>query len=116
MWLELARRLSLTLLIVAVAAGFAVPAAYAGSHHHQAVASMASADNFRGGCTHESCPIGPSGDMHGICIVSASGVDALAPATGILYFASAPEVLTPSFDRALVECTIPPDPHPPKRI
>jgi hypothetical protein len=116
MWLELGRRILMIALIVAVATGFAMPAAQAGSHHAQAVAGVAmSADNLAG-CTHDGCPVDQHAAMHATCFTACAGVSILSPPAAIVYFSVARDVLTPSLDRAMVDRTVPPDPHPPKQI
>jgi hypothetical protein len=115
MWLELARRISMIMLIVAIATGFSVPAVQAQSHHGQTVASVAMSADSLAGCAHDGCPIDQKADMHGACFAPCAGVSVLSPPTTISYLAVAQDVLTPSLDRAMVDHTVAPDPHPPKQ-
>jgi hypothetical protein len=114
MWLELARRISMIMLIVAIATGFSVPALQAQSHHGQMVASVAMSADNPAGCAHNGCPIDQKADMQGACFAPCPGVSVLPPATTISYLSVALDVLTPSLDRAMVDHTVAPDPHPPK--
>jgi hypothetical protein len=116
MWLELGRRILMVALIVAVATGFAMPAAQAGSHHAQAVAGVAMSADDLAGCTHDGCPVDQHAAMHATCFTACAGVSVLSPPAAIVYFSVARDVLTPSLDRAMVDRTVPPDPHPPKQI
>jgi hypothetical protein len=115
MWLELGRRITMIMLIVAVATGFAVPAAHAELHHGQVIVNAAmNMDNF-GTCAHDGCGINQQADMQGTCFAPCTGVTALSATTAIFHFTVGHDVLTPSLDRAMVDRTIPPDPHPPKQ-
>jgi hypothetical protein len=116
MVLELGRRISMIVLIVAIATGFAVPVAPAGSHHAQTVASLAMSADDLAGCAHDGCPVDQHAAMHAACFTACAGVSVLSPPAATVYFSNARAVLTPSFDRAMVDRTIPPDPHPPKQI
>jgi hypothetical protein len=112
MWLELARRLSLILLIVAVATGLGVPVVHAGPQHDRTTVAM-SAD---AGCVHDGCPIDQNAAAHTNCFATCAGVSLLSSTpTGIAYFAVGRDVLQPSHDVAMLARNIPPDPHPPKQ-
>jgi hypothetical protein len=114
MRLELSRRLSLILLIVAVAIGAGVPAMQAGASHDQTVVAM-SAD-AASGCAHESCPLDQNSATHANCFATCAGVTLLSPpAVGIVHFAIVRGIMLPSHDGAMVARNIPPDPHPPKQ-
>ena len=114
MWLELARRIAMIMLIVAIATGFSVPAVQAQSHHGQMAASVAMSADNPAGCAHSGCPIDQKADMQGACFAPCLGVSVLPPTTTISYLSVAQDVLTPSLDRAMVDHTVAPDPHPPK--
>ena len=102
------------MLIVAVATGFAVPAVQAGSHlSPMATAITMSADNLAG-CAHDGCPIDQGADMHGTCFAPCAGVSTLPAATAMVHLPVARDGLTPALDRAMVDRTVAPDPHPPK--
>jgi hypothetical protein len=115
MWLELARRLTMIVLIVAISTGFAAPMAQAGSHHGQAIATMAMGSDGAGDCAHAGCGIAQQADMQGNCFAPCAGVTALSTVAPISYFAAGHDVLTPSPALAMVDRAIPPDPHPPKQ-
>lgn len=116
MWLELSRRISIIMLMVAFATSLAVPAIPAEAHHSQMVATVSMSMDDHGACAHDGCPIDQQADTHGTCFASGTAASVLAPTTAIFYFALAQDVLVPSLDRAMVDRTIPPDPHPPKQI
>jgi len=103
-------------LIVAVATGFAVPAAQAGSHHAQTVAGVAMSADDLAGCAHDGCPVDQNAAMHATCFAACAGVSILSPAAAIVYLSVARDVLTPALDLAMVDRSVPPDPHPPKQI
>jgi hypothetical protein len=117
MWLELGRRLSMIVLVVAFATGLSVPTVQAHSHHGQIIAPMAMSADHLAGCAQDGkCPIDQNTDMHGTCFASGTGVSALLLATAVIcQFSVTKDVLKPSFDRTMVGQTIPPDPHPPKQ-
>ena len=115
MWLELGRRIAMTMLIVAIATGFSVPALQAQSHHGQMVATVAMGANNLADCAHDGCPIDQKADMHGACFAPCAGVSVLSTTATISYLTVAQDVLTPSLDLALVDRTVAPDPHPPKQ-
>jgi hypothetical protein len=114
MWFELGRRISMILLIVAVATGFAVPTVKAGTHHSPMVTGITMSADNPAGCTHEGCPIDHGSDMHGTCFAPCAGATVLPPATAMVHLAVERDVLTPSLDLAVVDRTVAPDPHPPK--
>jgi hypothetical protein len=115
MWLELGRRITMIMLIVAVATGLGVPAAHAELHHGQVIATAAtSTDNF-GTCAHDGCGSNQQADMQGTCFAPCAGVTALSTAAAIFHLTVGHDALTPSLDRAMVDRAIPPDPHPPKQ-
>jgi hypothetical protein len=115
MWLELARRIAMIMLIVAIVTGFSVPGIQAQSHHGQMVASVAMGAHNPAGCAHDGCPIDQKADMQGTCFAPCAGVSVLSPTSTISYLSVAQDVLTPSLDRAMVDHTVAPDPHPPKQ-
>jgi hypothetical protein len=116
MWLELGRRVSMIMLIVAFATGISVPTVKAQSHHGQMIASMTMSADHLANCAQDGkCPIDQNTDMHGTCFATGAGVSALSATTAIYYFGVANDVLGPSLDRDMVGHTIPPDPHPPKQ-
>jgi hypothetical protein len=114
MFLELGRRISMILLIVAVATGFAVPAAHAATHHSQMAVTAIITMDHAADCAHEGCPIDQNVDMHGTCFAPCAGVTALPPATAMAYLTVARDVFMPSLDPAMVDRNVAPDPHPPK--
>ncbi len=116
MWLELRRRISMIMLIVAFATSLAMPAIPAGPHHSQLVTTVAMSMGNHTTCAPDGCPIDQQANMNGTCLASGTGAGVLSPATAIFYFTAAQDVSTPSLDRAMVDRTIPPDPHPPKQI
>ena len=102
-------------LIVAIATGLACPSRKPESHHAQMVASVAmGADDSD--CAHDGCPVDQHAAMHAACFTTCAGVSILSPPAAIVYFSVARDVLMPSLDRAMVDRSIPPDPHPPKQI
>ncbi len=102
------------MLIVAVATGFAVPVAQAMPAHGPMMATVAMNMDGLGTCAHDGCPLDQNVDMHGSCFVACGGVSVLPPVAAIFHYAAAQAVLAPSFDLALVDRSIRPDPHPPK--
>ncbi len=115
MWLELARRITMIMLIVAVATGVAVPAAHAEMHHGQVVATAAMSTDSGGTCAHDGCGIIQQADMQGTCFAPCAGVTALSATGAIFHFTPGRAVLPPALDRAMVDRSVPPDPHPPKQ-
>jgi hypothetical protein len=116
MWLELGRRLSMIMLVVAFATGLTVPAVQAHSHHDQMLSLMTMSVDHLANCAQDGkCPIDQNTDMHGTCFASGTGVSALSATVAICQFSVVKDVLKPSFDRTMVGRTIPPDPHPPKQ-
>jgi hypothetical protein len=115
MWLELGRRISMIMLIVAVATGLSAPVFPAEPHHGQRVATVAmSADNLAT-CAHRGCPLEQRADMHGSCFAACAGVSIVpSPTAAILYYFVGADVLRPKRDLAMVGQAFPPDPHPPK--
>jgi len=103
------------MLIVAVATGFAVPTVQANWNHGQMVATATMSADHLAGCAHDGCPIDQGADMHGTCFAPCAGVSVLPPTTAMVYLTVARDVLTPSLDRAMVDRTVAPDPHPPKQ-
>ena len=102
-------------LIVAIATGLSVPVAPAGSHHPEMVASLAMGADHSD-CAHDGCPVDQGAAMHAACFTTCAGVSILPPAAAVVYLNVARDVLMPSLDRAMVDRSIPPDPHPPKQI
>ena len=104
----------MVMLMVAIATGFSVPAVQAQSHNGQMVASLAMSADNPAGCAHDECPIDQKAAMQGACFAPCPGVSVLPPMTTVSYLSVAQDVLTPSLDRAMVDHTVAPDPHPPK--
>jgi hypothetical protein len=115
MWLELARRLTMIVLIVAISTGFAAPMAQVGSHHGQVIATMAMGTGGSGACAHAGCGIAQQADMQGTCFAPCAGVTVLSTAAPMSYFAAGHDVLAPSLALAMVDRAIRPEPHPPKQ-
>jgi hypothetical protein len=115
MWLELARRIRMIVLFVAVATGVAVPAAHADLHHGQVIATAAIGMDGGGTCVHDGCGSNLPADMQGTCFAPCAGATMLSVAAPIFYFAVGHDVLTPSLGRAMIDRSVPPDPHPPKQ-
>jgi hypothetical protein len=115
MWLELGRRITMIMLMVAVATGVVMPAVHAELHHGQVIMSAAISTDNGGTCTHDGCGPSPLADMQGTCFAPCAGVTALSATTAKFQLTVGHAVLTPSLDRAMVDRTIPPDPHPPKQ-
>jgi hypothetical protein len=112
---ELGRRISMIVLIVAIATGLSVPVAPAGPHHPQMVASLAMGADHSD-CTHDGCPVDQHAATHATCFTACAGVSVLPPPAAVVDLSLARDVLTPSLDRAMVDRAVPPDPHPPKQI
>lgn len=100
------------MLIAAFAAGLAVPAASAESHHGRMVVAM-SADH-QGGCGHDGCPTGQPGDVHGACSQAGPGASVLSSTPAMVHLAAVQDVLPPSLDLPMADRAPSPDPHPPK--
>ena len=115
MWRELGRQVAMIVLVVAVATGFAMPVAPAGSHHGQTAVSLALGADHPAGCAHDGgCPADQNAPMQGTCFAACAGVTVLPPAVAAFSRAMTGSVLKPSRELALVDRGIPPDPHPPK--
>ena len=116
MWLELGRRISMIMLVVAFATGLSVPSVQAHSHHNQMLAPMTMSADHLADCAQDGkCPIDKNTGMHGTCFGTGTGVSALSATAVVYHFSFAKDVLKPSFNLTMVGRTIPPDPHPPKQ-
>lgn len=115
MWLELGRRITMAMLIVAVAIGFAVPAPHAQLHYGQVVVSAAMGTDTSSTCAHDGCGFNQHAGMQGTCFASCAGVTVLPAMVGIFHFTGGHDLLAPALDSAMADRAIPPDPYPPKR-
>src|SRR5665213_2506962 len=105
MWLELGRRVSIIMLIVAVATGFTAPIVQANSHRGQIVATVIMSADHLAGCAHDGCPIEQGTDMHGTCFAPCAGVSVLSTAAAMVYLPAAVErTLTPAQGAKQVPC------------
>ena len=115
MWLELGRRISMIMLVVAFATGLSMPTVHAQSHHSQMIATVAMSADNHGDCAQDQYPLDHRADMQGTCCAASAGVSVLSQTTAIFYLAVTQDVLAPSLDLALAGRVIPPNPHPPKQ-
>ena len=116
MWLELARRISVIVFIVAFATNSVVSAVQAHSHHTESLATVAMSTDDDGDCTYDKYHPAHQLDIQKMCCSAGAGVSVVLPASIGLYLADAQDALMPSLDRVPVGRTIPPDPHPPKQV
>ena len=114
MWLEFGRRITMIILIVAVATGLGVPAVHAEIHHGQLIATAAISMDNSGTCAHEGCGSTQQADMQGTCFAPCIGVSVLPATATIIHFSVGHDVLAPALDQRMADRAIPPDLHPPK--
>jgi len=115
MWLELARRVSVIVLSVALATGFMAHAAQSHPHHGQVTTSAAIAgDQFSTGMTG-GCPADQTVNVQVTCFATCAGVGAL-PSLPAIFNVVDPGVLSPSIDLVMIDHATPPDPYPPRPI